>query len=314
MSDPFTPPAIVRPAEDLEALAAEINAEHEAGEDATCRGLEHFRRAGEKLLKAKEQCGHGNWLSWLKRNVKFSERQARRYMALAKSEPGSDLETQWRALYGRGADEPVSSVAVVTEDPPQDFAGMGSLAKSAVTADLKPAVTACLEGQEEQPPYFAGTGGPAETDVTSGLICDVTSHSEGQEEQLPDGKDGYPPLPPLAPGRMCFCMGESDDYRQAAAVIEPHPDHPGYWSIATYHEQGNDVGDLVIYIGGGIALDRLDRRSFAALLSHLEFAPTSPWYSFPAKDRTPDPVRWHRQYRLRAQRAKKHHRQAGGVG
>jgi hypothetical protein len=29
------------------------------------------------------------------------ERQAQRYMALAKSEPGSDLEEQWRSLYGR---------------------------------------------------------------------------------------------------------------------------------------------------------------------------------------------------------------------
>jgi hypothetical protein len=98
-------PAIVRPAEDLAVLAAEINAAHEAGEDATRKGLEHFRCAGEKLIRAKEQCGHGHWLSWLEKNVKFSVRQAQRYMALAKCEPGSHLEEQWRALYGREVDE-----------------------------------------------------------------------------------------------------------------------------------------------------------------------------------------------------------------
>ena len=54
------PPAIVRSGVDLRALAAEINAAHEAGERSTRAGLEHFRKAGEALLKAKKECGHGN--------------------------------------------------------------------------------------------------------------------------------------------------------------------------------------------------------------------------------------------------------------
>jgi hypothetical protein len=77
-------PAIVRPAEDLAVLAAEINREHEAGEGATRKGLEHFRAAGERLIRAKAACGHGRWLRWLRANVRFSQQTASVYMRLAK--------------------------------------------------------------------------------------------------------------------------------------------------------------------------------------------------------------------------------------
>jgi site-specific DNA-methyltransferase (cytosine-N4-specific) len=78
------PAAQVRPAEDLAALAARINAEHEAGEGAARVGLGHFRTAGEALLKAKAQCGHGKWLPWLKQNVRFTQQTASNYMRVAK--------------------------------------------------------------------------------------------------------------------------------------------------------------------------------------------------------------------------------------
>jgi hypothetical protein len=100
MPDLFDPPAMVRPAEDLAALAARANAEHEAGERLTRKGLEHYRAAGEALRKAKAQCGHGKWLAWLKANVKFSQQQASRYMQLAKLPVTSNLEDQWRVISG----------------------------------------------------------------------------------------------------------------------------------------------------------------------------------------------------------------------
>lgn len=74
--------AITRTA--LAELAAVANAAHAAGEAATRKGLEQFRAAGEALLKAKEQCGHGGWLSWVKENLAFSDRTARDYMRLAR--------------------------------------------------------------------------------------------------------------------------------------------------------------------------------------------------------------------------------------
>jgi hypothetical protein len=94
------PPAAVRAVNDLAELAHQINAEHAAGEQAAREGLEHFRAAGEALVKAKAQCGHGKWLPWLKKNIKCGDRQARRYMALAKLDVTSDLESQWQVLSG----------------------------------------------------------------------------------------------------------------------------------------------------------------------------------------------------------------------
>jgi hypothetical protein len=83
MNDLMNPVVIVRPAEDLAALAMQINREHAAGEEAARRGLEHFRKAGEALLKVKAGCGHGKWLPWLKANVPFSQQTASAYMRLA---------------------------------------------------------------------------------------------------------------------------------------------------------------------------------------------------------------------------------------
>jgi hypothetical protein len=100
-----TPPAIVRPAEDLAVLATQINASHEAGEGATRKGLEHFRAAGEALRKAKAACGHGKWLAWLKTNVRCSQQQASRYMRLAKLPVTSNLADQWRVILGNAPDE-----------------------------------------------------------------------------------------------------------------------------------------------------------------------------------------------------------------
>jgi site-specific DNA-methyltransferase (adenine-specific) len=81
----LAPPAVVRPAEDLAELAERINAEHAAGERETRRGLEHFRKAGEDLLKAKARVGHGKWLKWLKVSMKFSQPTAWNYMKLAEN-------------------------------------------------------------------------------------------------------------------------------------------------------------------------------------------------------------------------------------
>jgi hypothetical protein len=75
---------IERPAVDLAELARRINAEHEAGEGAARKGLEHFRAAGEALLKAKRAVGHGNWGDWLKKNIRCDHSQACRYMKVAR--------------------------------------------------------------------------------------------------------------------------------------------------------------------------------------------------------------------------------------
>lgn len=97
----LNPPAIVRPADDLADLANAINADHEAGEQDVRRGLKRFRAAGEKLIRAKAACGAGNWLAWVRKNLRFNERRAQRYMALARTDE-TDEEQQWRAICGHG--------------------------------------------------------------------------------------------------------------------------------------------------------------------------------------------------------------------
>lgn len=85
MKNLYEPAAIVQPAESMKQLAAEINAEHALGEQGTRKSLEHYRRAGEKLVKAKAQCKHGHWLRWIKENLTVSKSQVHNYMALARN-------------------------------------------------------------------------------------------------------------------------------------------------------------------------------------------------------------------------------------
>jgi len=68
----------------LPELAARINQEHAAANDAVKRGLGHAMVAGELLLEAKATVPHGQWADWLKANTTVSDRTAQRYMQLAK--------------------------------------------------------------------------------------------------------------------------------------------------------------------------------------------------------------------------------------
>ena len=71
-------------ATDLDTLAAQINAEHQACATALRTTLAHAVRAGELLAEAKAVVGHGGWLPWLETNFTGSERTARNYMRVAR--------------------------------------------------------------------------------------------------------------------------------------------------------------------------------------------------------------------------------------
>jgi hypothetical protein len=103
MNEALSPPAVVRPAEDLAVLAAEINAAHEAGEAKSRARLDDYRRAGELLLKVQAALPHGRWLPWLKGNVRFSKTQAYRYMEWANFPSTGTLaeaEAEWQRISG----------------------------------------------------------------------------------------------------------------------------------------------------------------------------------------------------------------------
>jgi hypothetical protein len=74
---------VVRPPEVLAPLIQQDLAE--ANQAAAQAAMPYHQAVGEKLLEAKASLAHGEFESWIKRNLKISQRQARRYMQLARS-------------------------------------------------------------------------------------------------------------------------------------------------------------------------------------------------------------------------------------
>src|SRR4051794_19914840 len=80
------PPPAPAGAPDLESLARDINAEHDACLGKIAEGLGHAIRAGKLLLEAKAQVRHGEWATWIETNCRFGPRMAQKYMLAAKNE------------------------------------------------------------------------------------------------------------------------------------------------------------------------------------------------------------------------------------
>ena len=86
----------------LATLAAEINAEHDAAERTARTAIDHARAAGERLLLAKAQVAHGQWLPWLSANCPaVAVRTAQAYMRLA---------SNWGTLETKCADSAYLSI------------------------------------------------------------------------------------------------------------------------------------------------------------------------------------------------------------
>jgi N6-adenosine-specific RNA methylase IME4 len=76
----------------LLTLATKIRRAHAEVERAACRSLEQAIAAGERLLEAKRQLRHGQWLRWLQDQVGIPDRTARLYMGLARGRPIIDTQ------------------------------------------------------------------------------------------------------------------------------------------------------------------------------------------------------------------------------
>ena len=88
-------------------ILAQIIALHKEITEAARATLDKAITLGELLRQEKERLGHGNWLTWLKGNVPFTERTARNYIRLyehrdrLKSETVSDLTAAYQMLADR---------------------------------------------------------------------------------------------------------------------------------------------------------------------------------------------------------------------
>ena len=68
----------------LKVLASLIKEDIANGDAAAQRaGVPYYRAAGEKLLEAKAQVPHGEWMNWVSQNFELSFRRASVYMDLA---------------------------------------------------------------------------------------------------------------------------------------------------------------------------------------------------------------------------------------
>jgi hypothetical protein len=196
-SDPFNPPGIVRPAEDLAALAAAANAAHVAGQAASRKSLEHFRAAGEALIKAKKRCGHGNWLAWLEANVEFDRRTASSYTRIA-----TNWETVSHSEGLRDALRILTESAVETEPPPTEIPGQGESEQ-----DGKP------EGKDAKP-SSAVPKTPSPAPKTPSPAPKPKPAPKTPKPKPASGPTPTPPrpVPPPAPRPPCHYPGENNDW------------------------------------------------------------------------------------------------------
>jgi hypothetical protein len=72
----------------LEGRAARINAHLRSSEEHGQKALSEASEAGEELIAAKEEVGHGEWGSWLETNCDLTRRNATRYMDFSRTYPG----------------------------------------------------------------------------------------------------------------------------------------------------------------------------------------------------------------------------------
>lgn len=187
-SDSFTVPAITRPAETLFELAAQINAEHEAGKYATRQGLEHFRNAGECLIKAKAKCGHGKWLKWLETNIKFGVRRADRYMAFAKLDVTSnleDMEDHWRIICGNASSSDADS-----DSQPKTPTKQTALA---IPDEISGTLQEALVDLDDQERYLAETWKRLEEEAASNGNYEEAARCQDKYVEAIESPDGCAP-------------------------------------------------------------------------------------------------------------------------
>lgn len=82
----------------LKVLIPLIQGELQQGNEA---GLEHYRRAGQMLIEAKDQIAYGGWGRWLTKNFDLSQVTARVYMRWAREHDQFDrgsIEPPYRSL------------------------------------------------------------------------------------------------------------------------------------------------------------------------------------------------------------------------
>jgi hypothetical protein len=194
----------------------------------TPAGLEHARNAGVLLVQAKEQFRHGEWLPWLKANVRFSERTAQAYMRVAKRWKELEAKAQGLAdltfedglklLAEPKEAERTADVVIVRAEPKQQAPKTVAVVVSAAENEeprtahfaikhltIEDAVRACRPASAEQPvQVYAKAVEKEEPQQSAG----EREPGEDDDDEPPEGEDAEgsgelldqagQPLPPQA--------------------------------------------------------------------------------------------------------------------
>lgn len=128
-----------RPPAELVILSVEIDSEIERGDELGYQALDHYRRAGELLIEAKQAVTHGEWSDWLAANVRrASERSAQRYMRLAKHWPELQAKAPSVADLSLGAAEALLATPKPELPAPTRDSFLGTVEKARAQGERRP--------------------------------------------------------------------------------------------------------------------------------------------------------------------------------
>jgi hypothetical protein len=103
----------------LADLRERLKIEHAAMAAALTNSVEHAMAAGDILIEAKRQVGHGQWLPWLE-SCGISQRTAQRYMRVARHRPA--IEANPTSVSDLGVSGALALLAVPRRPTPEDEA------------------------------------------------------------------------------------------------------------------------------------------------------------------------------------------------
>jgi hypothetical protein len=93
----------------LSQLAIEINTAHDIAIEAAREVIRWSMKAGDLLMEAKGRLAHGEFGPWLRENCKVGERQAQRYMKLARER--ARIEANWEEVEALSIEQAIGWLA-----------------------------------------------------------------------------------------------------------------------------------------------------------------------------------------------------------
>lgn len=192
----------------LPQLAEQITEHHNNAARSMRTALDEARLAGQKLLYAKEQLPHGQWLKWLKENTPVSVRMAQIYQRIFQN---------WETI---------------------EAAMEGPNAKSVAHLTLRGALDLIADKTEQRSDFYTENGIPDDERVRLETLADTLKNLRRRIEFIERGDDEFIAGPIPEPGNYMTVVHKPSGLH---FFIDPSDDDK-YWYITVYDFRG-DKGD-----------------------------------------------------------------------